>query len=49
MSGLFGLLIVIPGQQLEYVLCMAVACAAGFALTWFFGVDEARIDEFYGE
>lgn len=48
-SGLFGLLIVVPGQQLEYVLCMVVACAAGFALTWFFGVDEARIDEFYGE
>lgn len=48
-SGLFGLLIVVPGQQLWYVACMAVACAAGFALTWLFGVDEARIEEFYGE
>lgn len=48
-SGLFGLLIVVPGQQLLYVACMAAACAAGFALTWLFGVDEARIEEFYGE
>ena len=48
-SGLFGLLIVQPGQQLSYVLCMLVAYAAGFVLTWFFGVDEDRINEFYGE
>ncbi len=48
-SGLFGLLIVVPGTQLQYVLCMLVAYAAGFVLTWFFGVDEDRINEFYGE
>lgn len=48
-SGLFGLLIVVPGQQLSYVLCMLVAYAAGFVLTWFFGVDDKRIDEFFGE
>ena len=48
-SGLFGLLIVVPGQQLWYVLAMLVAYAGGFVLTWFFGVDEQRINEFYGE
>ena len=47
-SGLFGLLIVVPGQQLPYVAAMAVACVAGFVITWFFGVDEARIREVYG-
>lgn len=48
-SGLFGLLILVPGTQLQYVLCMLVAYAAGFVLTWLFGVDEERINEFYGE
>lgn len=37
-SGLFGLLIVVPGQQLVYVLAMLAAYAGGFVLTWFFGV-----------
>lgn len=48
-SGLFGLLIVQPGQQLLYLVAMLAACAGGFALTWFFGVDEERINEVYGE
>lgn len=48
-SGLFGLLIVVPGQQLGYVAAMLLAYAAGFVLTWFFGVDEQRINEFFGE
>ena len=43
-SGLFGLLIVVPGQQLVYVLAMLAAYAGGFVLTWFFGVDEERIE-----
>ena len=48
-SGLFGLLIVVPGQQLQYVLAMLAAYMGGFALTWLFGVDEERINEVYGE
>ena len=48
-SGLFGLLIVVPGQQLGYVAAMLLAYAAGFVLTWFFGVDEQKINEFFGE
>ena len=48
-SGLFGLLIVVPGQQLVYVLAMLAAYAGGFVLTWFFGVDEEKINVFYGE
>ena len=48
-SGLFGLLIVEPGHQLQYVIAMLVAYVAGFLLTWFFGVDEKRINEVYGE
>ena len=41
-SGFFGLLIVVPGQQLLYVLAMLAAYAGGFVLTWFFGVDEEK-------
>lgn len=48
-SGLFGLLIVQPGQQVLYVISMLVAYLGGFLLTWFFGVDEKRINEIYGE
>lgn len=47
-SGLFGLLIVVPGQQLHYLLALLAACASGFVLTWLFGIDETRIDEVYG-
>lgn len=48
-SGLFGLLIVKPGQQLPYILAMLGAYGGGFILTWLFGVDEERINEVYGE
>lgn len=48
-SGLFGLLIMQPGQQLTYLLALLVAYAGGFVVTWFFGVDEDRINEIYPE
>jgi PTS system sucrose-specific IIC component len=48
-SGLFGLLVVVPGTQLAYVASMLVAIAAGFAITFLFGVDEARIADVFGE
>ncbi|WP_367567128.1 PTS transporter subunit EIIC [Lacrimispora sp.] len=48
-SGLFGLLIVQPGQQLGYIISMLVAYAGGFVVTYFFGVDEDRINEVYGK
>ncbi len=48
-SGLFGLLIVIPGQQLQYAIAMLGAYAGGFLLTYFFGVDHNRIEEVYGK
>ena len=48
-SGLFGLLIVQPGQQLGYIISMLIAYAGGFLVTYFFGVDEDRINEVYGE
>ena len=47
-SGLFGVLIIQPGQQIAYVVSLLGACVGGFALTWLFGVDEERIDELYG-
>lgn len=47
-SGLFGLLIVQPGQQVWFLVALLAACACGFVLTWFFGVDDERIDEVYG-
>ncbi len=48
-SGLFGLLIVQPGQQLGFIIAMLAAYAGGFLVTYFFGVDEDRINEVYGE
>ncbi|CAJ2237004.1 PTS transporter subunit EIIC [Companilactobacillus paralimentarius] len=48
-SGLFGLLIMQPGQQWVYLLALLVAYAGGFIVTWFFGVDEDRINEIYPE
>ena len=48
-SGLFGLLIVVPGTQLYYIVAMLGAYAGGFILTYFFGVDHNRIDEVYGK
>ena len=48
-SGLFGLLIVEPGHQIQYVIAMLCAYAGGFVLTWLFGVDENRINDIYGE
>ena len=48
-SGLFGLLVMVPGTQLTYVAALLVAIAAGFVLTWFFGVDEGRIDDVFGK
>ena len=47
-SGLFGILIVQPGQQLAYVVSLLGACVGGFVLTWLFGVDEQRINSVYG-
>lgn len=48
-SGLFGLLIVQPGQQFGYLIAMATAYAGGFFVTYLFGVNEDRINEVYGE
>lgn len=48
-SGLFGLLIVVPGTQLLFIISMIGAYAGGFVLTYFFGVDDNRINEVYGE
>ena len=48
-SGLFGLLIVVPGTQLFYIIAMVGAYIGGFILTYFFGVDHQRIDDVYGK
>lgn len=48
-SGLFGLLIVVPGTQLAFLAAMLGAYVGGFVTTYFFGVDENRINEVYGE
>jgi Phosphotransferase system IIC components, glucose/maltose/N-acetylglucosamine-specific len=48
-SGLFALLIVEPGQQLQFIIAMLAAYAGGFILTWFFGVEEDKIDDIFGE
>ena len=48
-SGLFGLLIIAERKEMLYVVAMLAAYAAGFVLTYFFGVDDERIEEIYGE
>lgn len=46
-SGLFGALIVQPGNQINFYIAMLIAYIGGFVLTWFFGVDDKRADEVY--
>jgi PTS system sucrose-specific IIC component len=48
-SGLFGLLLMVPGQQLAFLISMVAAYVGGFIVTYFFGVNEDRINEVYGE
>ncbi len=48
-SGLFGLLIVVPGTQGYYLISMLGAYLGGFLATYFFGVNEERINEVYGQ
>ncbi|MEG2800187.1 MAG: PTS transporter subunit EIIC, partial [Erysipelotrichaceae bacterium] len=48
-SGLFGLLIVVPGTQMLFIISMIGAYIGGFVLTYFFGVDDKRINDVYGE
>lgn len=48
-SGLFGLLIVVPGTWLYFIIAMLGAYAGGFVLTYLFGVDDDRIEDIYGE
>ena len=48
-SGLFGLLIVVPGSWIYFIIAMLGAYAGGFILTYFFGIDEVKIEEMYGK
>ena len=48
-SGLFGLLILVPGTWLYFIIAMLGAYVGGFVLTYFFGVDDDRIEDIYGE
>ena len=48
-SGLFGLLIVVPGTWIYFIISMLGAYIGGFVLTYLFGVNEERIEEIYGE
>ncbi len=48
-SGLFGLLIMQPGQQFQFLLALLISYIGGFVLTWFFGINESRIDELFPE
>ena len=49
-SGLLGLLILKDFKTWPYyILAMLGAYAGGFVLTYFFGVDDERIEEIYGE
>lgn len=47
-SGLFGLLIVVPGTWIYFIIAMLGAYAGGFILTYLFGIDDEKIEEMYG-
>ena len=47
-SGLFGLLIVVRGTWIYFIIAMLGAYAGGFILTYLFGIDDERIEEIYG-
>lgn len=47
-SGLFGLLIVVPGTWIYFIIAMLGAYVGGFILTYLFAVDDDRIEEIYG-
>ncbi|MFC2738120.1 MAG: PTS transporter subunit EIIC [Leptotrichia wadei] len=47
-SGLFGLLIVVPGFWIYFIIAMLGAYAGGFILTYLFGIDDEKIEEMYG-
>ena len=48
-SGLFGLLIAVPGTWIYFIIAMLGAYAGGFILTYFFGIDNEKIEEMYGK
>ena len=48
-SGLFGLLIAVPGTWIYFIITMLGAYAGGFALTYLFGIDDEKIEEMYGK
>lgn len=48
-SGVLAPLIMNPGHQLQYLIGLAVAYAGGFVFTYFFGYNEDRITEIFGE
>ncbi|WP_369713785.1 PTS transporter subunit EIIC [Leptotrichia sp. HSP-342] len=47
-SGLFGLLIVVPGSWIYFIIAMLGAYVGGFILTYLFGIDDEKIEEMYG-
>ena len=47
-SGLFGLLIVVPGSWIYFIVAMLGAYVGGFILTYLFGIDDEKIEEMYG-
>ena len=47
-SGLFGLLIVVPGSWIYFIIAMLGAYVGGFMLTYLFGIDDEKIEEMYG-
>ena len=48
-SGLFGLLIMQPGQQIQFLIALLISYIGGFVLTWFFGFNEDRVNELFPE
>lgn len=46
-SGVFALLIVNPGYQIQFLIGLIAAYAGGFILTWLFGHQEDKINQIF--
>ena len=48
-SGILGLLIIVPEKWLYFLLSVLTAYISSFVLTYFFGVDDEKIEVIYGK
>ena len=48
-SGILGLLIIVPEKWFYFLISILTAYISSFVLTYFFGVDDEKIEVIYGK